>query len=104
MALTETQQLDIAEILSVEVWSIEDQIDALGSYASAAWETKVEAQITRWETVGIDFTAIEPKERNFGARINPEQAKADVRQHLATLFQRPDWLQRAGSSVRLQRG
>lgn len=103
MALTETQTLTIAEILGVSVVDIDDQIVWLGNtYATSAWQTRVEAQLTRWTTAGVDFVAIEPNVKNFGAKIDPNNEKADIRANLATLFQRSDW--KASSSMRTQRG
>lgn len=102
MALTEAQQLTVAKILQVDVNQIEYQISLLGSDASSAWQTAVEAEITRWTTAGIDFTAIEPNVKNFGARIDPNNEKADIRGNLATLFQRSDW--RSASAMRTIRG
>lgn len=103
MALTETQKLTIATILSVPVYDITYQISYLGAtYATAAWETLVLAELTRWETAGVNFTNIEPNLKNFGAKISYAAAQNDIKGNLATLFQRADW---GGSqSGRLQRG
>ncbi|TXH45712.1 MAG: hypothetical protein E6Q97_30965 [Desulfurellales bacterium] len=105
MALTEAQLLTVAKIVAVTVVDIEDQIEWLGAgYATSAWQTAVEAEITRWTTAGVDFVAIEPKEKNFGAKIDPTHAKNDIRRNLATLFQRPDWALTGGGAVRTIRG
>lgn len=104
MALTEAQKLSVAEILRVTVIDINDQITWLGdTYATSAWQTKVEAELTRWDTAGVNFTAVEPKEANFGARIDPTDAKNDIRSNLASLFQRDDW-RAASASNRTVRG
>lgn len=104
MALTEAQTLTIAEVLGVSVVDINDQITWLGAtYATAAWQTRVELQLSRWTTAGVNFVAIEPKEKNFGARIDPSSEKNDIRANLATLFQRSDW-KYAGSGTRTVRG
>lgn len=104
MALTESQQLTVAQIVQVPVTQVEYQISLLGdTYATADWETAVEAQLTRWTTAGVDFVSIEPKEKNFGAKINPENEKNDIRSNLAILFQRSDWANAAGT-VRTVRG
>ena len=104
MALTEAQTLTIAEVLGVSVVDINDQITWLGAtYATAAWQTRVESQLSRWTTASTNFVAIEPKEKNFGAKIDPNSEKNDIRAMLATLFQRPDWKLNAGT-MRTVRG
>lgn len=46
----------------------------------------VRTLIEEWETTGSNFVAIEPKESNFGARINPNAAKNEIRKSIATLL------------------
>ena len=105
MALTEAQTLTIAEVLGVSVVDINDQITWLGAtYATAAWQTAVEAELTRWTPASTNFVATEPKEKNFGARIDPNSEKNDIRANLAILFQRPDWKYSGGGITRTQRG
>ena len=103
MALTEAQQLTVAKILRQTPSIIEYQITLLGTDATAAWQTAVEAEITRWTTAGVNFVSVEPKEANFGARINPNNDKNDIRSNLAILFDRPDWAS-GGGQVNLARG
>lgn len=104
MALTEAEKLNIAKILRVTYIDVNDQITNLGStYITAAVETQIQAELTRWETAGVNFTAIEPKEANFGAKIDPNSAKADIRANLAALLYMTDMIA-ASSQSRLTRG
>lgn len=87
MALTEAEKLDVSMILGVTYVDVNDKITNLGAtYITAEVETKIREELTRWETAGIDFVSVEPKEANFGARISPGLAKADIRSRLASLL------------------
>lgn len=87
-SLSETDKLKIAKILGVDYVTINDQIFNLGSaYVTDAVVTMVQAEITRWDAgVGSDFVNIEPNTANYGARINPDNEKADIRKNIATLL------------------
>lgn len=102
MALTEAQILSIAKIIRQTPSDVEYQITLLGTDATATWELAVEEELDRWDTAGVEFVTVEPKERNFGARINPNLEKNDIRSNLAILLDRPDWA--GGGGQRLQRG
>ena len=103
MALDEGQKITIAKILQITPTILNLQIDALT--ISATLETAIEAEITRWTTAGLEFVKIHPKERNFGAEIDPEDLKDDIRTNLAMLLERPDWASSATSvQVSLVRG
>lgn len=52
-------------------------------------QSAVELQMERWETAGVDFVKVHPNVRNFGAEINPEREKADIRQNIAILLEFP---------------
>lgn len=103
MALSEANQLTICQILQVTPSDLEYQLTLLSTEFTAAVQSAVEAQIALWTTAGVDFTAIEPKERNFGARINPNDARNSIRKNIAVLLDRPDWATGNGGA-RLQRG
>lgn len=105
MALTEANKISIAQILGITVAEVSLQEANLGVYLTAGMITAIQAEITRWVTAGINFTAIEPKEKNFGARIDPNAAKADIRRNIAVLLERPDWAQSVSNNqVELIRG
>lgn len=75
-------------ILGLNYIEVNDKITYLGTtYVTAAVETKIRTELTRWdEGVGTDFVSIEPMGQNFGARIDPEKEKQDVKKRLASLL------------------
>ena len=93
MALTETQKLKLAQILGVDYIEVNDQIFNLGaSYITPAVESLLLEQIDRWEAgAGSDFVAIEPNTANFGAKIDPNLEKADIRRNIANLLYLRDY-------------
>lgn len=84
MAFTAAQELTICTILRLTPLQLEEHFEVF-PYDSDT-ETAVETELTRWTTAGVNFTAIEPNVRNFGARINPGDAKADIRRNIALLL------------------
>jgi hypothetical protein len=107
MAFTESEKLDIATILGVTYIDVNDQIFNLGTaYITAEVETKVRAQLTRWETAGSSFVRVHPRERNYGVETNSENEKNDIRRNIATLLYLTDWLQAnsSGGAQRITRG
>jgi hypothetical protein len=98
MALTEANKLKLAQILGVDYITVNDQIFNLGAtYITAEVETLLLAQITRWDAgAGTDFVAIEPNTANYGARINPEAEKDDIRKNIANLLYLTDYLNTGG--------
>ena len=86
MALTEAQKLNVGKILGIKSYVLDAQLAYYATYITAAVETQVAVELARWDTAGIDFVSVEPREANFGARINPEQTKNDIRKNLATLL------------------
>lgn len=89
MALTEAEKLTIARILRVTPTYLGAQITSLGATLTAEVETAIRAELSRWETAGIDFVKVHPKEKNFGAEINPALEQQDIRVNLAVLFEMP---------------
>jgi hypothetical protein len=86
MAFTESQQLDICTILEVEKPILDQALIYNASFITAAVETKVIAELTRWTTAGANFVKVHPRERNYGVEINSENEKADIRRNIATLL------------------
>lgn len=90
MALTEPQKLIIARILGITPTILNLQIDALT--ISAELELAIEEQIELWtDGAGAKFARIHPNIKNFGAEVNPEDLKADIRTNIANYLERPDW-------------
>jgi len=107
MAFTESEKLDIAEVLDVDYIEVNDQIFNLGTaYITAAVETKVRAQLTRWATAGYSYVNIHPKEANKGAEIRANAPKDAIRRNIANLLYMSDWLNRntTGGAQRITRG
>lgn len=102
MALTEAQKLKLAQILGVDYITVNDQIFNLGTaYITAEVETQLIAQITRWDAgAGTDFVSVEPNTANFGARIDPNLEKADIRKNIANLLYLRDYMSGQISLVR----
>lgn len=85
--LTEAEKLDIAMILGVTYIDVNDKVTNLGdNYITAAVETKIRTELTRWTTAGVDFVKVHPREKNFGAEIDPEREKLDIKKRLAALL------------------
>lgn len=103
MALTEAQKLKLAQILQTDYITVNDQIFNLGSaYITPEVETQLQAQIDRWDSgIGTDFVSVEPNTANYGARINPDLEKADIRRSIANLLYLRDYL---AGQTRLVRG
>lgn len=105
MALSEAQKLKLAQILGTDYIEVNDQIFNLGpSYITPEVENQLQEQIDRWDSgVGSDFVSVEPNTANFGARINPELEKADIRRNIANLLYLRDYSGGIGQ-IRLVRG
>lgn len=105
MALTEANKLKLAQILGVDYIEVNDQIFNLGaSYITPTVESLLLEQIDRWDSgVGSDFVSIEPNTANYGARIDPELEKADIRRNIANLLYLRDYAGGIGQ-IRLVRG
>ena len=105
ITLTESEKLTIAKILNTDYVTVNDQLFNVGDvYITPAVETQVRAEITRWNSgAGSDFVSVEPNAANYGARINPDLEKADIRRNLANLLYLTDLLDDS-TSIRLVRG
>ena len=98
MALTEANKLKLAQILGVDYITVNDQIFNLGAnYITAEVETMLLAEIARWTAgAGTDFVAIEPNTANYGAKINPDSEKDDIRKNIANRLYLTDYLNTGG--------
>ena len=95
MALSEANQLKVCQILQITPSVLEYQLTILATDFTSTVQTAIEAELTRWTTLGAKFVAIEPNTANYGAKIDPTLAKNDIRKNIAILLERPDW---AGAS------
>ena len=87
MALSASQQLTVCKILGITPSVLEYQLTLLDSDFDSDRQTAVETEITRWTTAGAKFTKIHPREKNFGAEINPGDEKQDIRKNIALLLE-----------------
>lgn len=106
MALSEENELKVCKILGVLYQDLEYQLALLSTDFTSERQTQVEAEIERWETAGFKFTVIKDNAANYGANIDPEREKDDIRHNIAILLERPDWANNAmsGTGMRLGRG
>jgi type II secretory pathway component GspD/PulD (secretin) len=92
VTLTEAEKLDIAKILTtpgkiITYIDVNDQVTNLGeAYITAAVETDIRALITEWGTISRTPFSVEPKDRNFGVRVNSEAGRDGIRQEMASLL------------------
>jgi hypothetical protein len=92
MALSETQQISICQILQITPFALEYQIANLGSRLTAAMETAIQTEIDRWDDgAGAKFARVRPNLKNFGADVDPSDTKADIRSNIAVLLEMPEW-------------
>lgn len=80
MAFTAAQLLTIGEILELTPLEIANHFDVF-PYDSDT-ETYVETELTAWTTARSNFVSIEPKDRNFGARINPNSDRSAIKKRV----------------------
>jgi hypothetical protein len=95
---SESQVTDLCEILETDSDYLADHLEFYANQISEADKTKVLAKITEWETAGAKFTAIEPNVRNFGAKINPDNQKNQIRSQIASLLYAKHLLENFSSS------
>jgi hypothetical protein len=87
MALTATEINKIARILGTTKRYLNAHIENLGDDLTAQDETDIRAEITRWDAgAGVDFTYVHPNVKNFGAEIDAEDVKRDIRRNIAVLL------------------
>lgn len=105
MALTEANKLKLAQILGTDYVTVNDQIFNLGTdYITAEVETLLLAEIDRWDAgAGTDFVTVEPNTANYGARIDPDLLRADIRRNVANLLYLTDMFNSSGQ-MQLVRG
>lgn len=99
-SLTEAQVNKVAKILMITSIDINQQIAYLGENFTTQDAIDISAAITTWDAgAGTKYTRVHPRERNFGAEINPTDQKNDLRSDIAILLSRPDWANASGGSV-----
>jgi hypothetical protein len=89
MAFTPAEKHSIAHVLSTTVTLLNAHITAMGATLDADTETAVRTELTRWETAGVDFVKIHPKEANFGVEINGTQSQHDIARKIALSLEWP---------------
>ena len=104
MALSEENELKVCKILGVTYTDLDHQLSLLSTDFTSERQSQVETELDRWDAgAGTKFTKIKANERNFGAEIDPEREKNDIRKNIAYLLERPDWASGGSNSSRLER-
>lgn len=87
---TDSQITDLCEILETNSDFLGQHLTYVGSLITETDKTKILLKVTEWVTAGAKFTDIEPKERNFGAKIRADRQKTQIRKQLAALLYATD--------------
>ena len=87
MAFTATQLGTLQEILEISSFDLDIVLDRVT--ITSAVETLIIADITLWATYRDNFVSIEPKERNFGARINTNGNRDAIRRRIMNWLDMP---------------
>lgn len=106
MSLSAGQQISICKILpDVTPMMLEAQLVFLGARMTAEIETAIAEEIARWAAgSGAKFTNVHPNAKNFGAEINPEREKDDIRSNIAKLLEMPAWASGSSEFFQIERG
>lgn len=91
MALSSANLVIVSQILQVTPNDLDAQMSWLGAVFTSAKQTAVEAQIALWATAGTKTTRLHPTESNKGVETRPDAARADIKNNIAILLERPDW-------------
>ena len=83
MAFTETEKGTLAEILGIMPLTLSDHLDMVISELTTEVEDLIQADIVTWNLYRNDFTRIHPREKNFGAEVNPADVRATIRARVA---------------------
>lgn len=98
--LTEAEKLTIGTILGIDFIDLDYHISYYDTRFTAASDTAIRAELTRWTTAGFNFLTLEPREANLGARIDPQLEKNDIRKNLSTLLYLQDSVNTGSRLVR----
>ena len=107
MALTETQIVDIAEILEIDPDLITLHLTSGYVEITTAKELAIEAQITAWDAgpgAVTEYAKLHPVESNKGVETDPDRDANKIRKKIAALLGRPDWAQSASFEYAITRG
>lgn len=88
---TESEITDLAEILSTNSDVLGYHLDLYESVISDSDKTRVLELVTEWQAVSTSdmVVTIEPKERNFGARIGAGATTTSIAKRIAAFLQWP---------------
>jgi hypothetical protein len=86
---TPAEKHTIAQMFRSTVTILDAHITSLGATHDEDARTAIRAQLTRWTTAGYSFVDIEPKERNFGARIRARDERQDIIASVAASLEWP---------------
>ena len=88
---TESQITDLAEILSTNSDVLGDHLETYASVISDSDKVRVLELVTEWQAISTAdmVVTIEPKERNFGARIGAGATTSSIARRIAAFLQWP---------------
>lgn len=87
MAFEASEKRSISKILGANAIELDAHLAYHASRIDEGVETDVRAEIERWNSgIGTKFVTVEPNTKNFGAKIDPEAAKQDIRQNIKVLL------------------
>ena len=103
MAFTEAQKLKICRITGVTSDLLEDVLSFRAAAITAEVESQVGDLITEYFANGVNrnVTKIRPNLKNFGADIDPNDTRAQIKGEIATLLYMTEVV---SSGERLMRG
>ncbi|CAN5508462.1 hypothetical protein BH10ACI2_BH10ACI2_04290 [soil metagenome] len=108
MAFEASDKRKICRIVGVNAVELDAQLVYWGTHIDSGVEQDVLAEIERWEGgIGTKFVSVSPNPKNFGAKIDPEEKKRDVRDNIRVMLGFPldgDGGGSSGDSFTIARG
>lgn len=107
--ISETTKKSIAEKLRADVVLLDVHLITYAEYITDETVTRINNLLSRWDEEDLDanFTQTQPNIKNFGAKINPDDVRDDIRTKLETLLMlnRAEWYDGwSGNQCILSRG
>lgn len=87
MAFSATEKSSICKILGVARFWLNTHLASFATYISSDDEDAVRDELDRWDAgAGADFVAVEANNANFGAVIDPELERNDIRRNIRSIL------------------
>ena len=82
----ESQVTSLAEIFTTNSSVMGSYLSMLTHSITDSDKTAILADITAYQAIEDDNVSIDPRERNFGARINPSSKRSTIKNRIAGLI------------------